>query len=565
MHALRPLSRCSCSFPTPPRQQDATPTLHVNTNLTIVDVTVTDKSGHPVHGLKQSDFIVKEDGKPQPIKNFDEFGTSIPPAQPAHALPPGIYTNQPKPTPTTSATNIILLDNVVMGDVHAHPELFMYSKAQAQSYIKSLPPGTPVALMENADKLLLLQDVTTDRNVLLAAIDKVAFKAIPGVTLFPPVSALDRHSSAEHDASASGQARLTFTALTQIAAYAAGIKGRKNLIWLTPGIPWLTNFAQFGNSSIKGIPTAGIPNLEQQMQHLYGLLNAAQVSIYTIDSHGLETDVTAVTPSVSNPSSNFIQRSYRHESLQDFAEATGGKAYLNRNDLDAAIADAVATGSDYYSISYIPPRSKYDDQFHAINVTLKNDPARPGLHLQYEKGYTAIDLAHLNRTVDYYAATVMPSTLPPEIAQFHTGMAHGAAPSTQLLLATRIAPTVTPTQAAAAPIKGDLNPAIKTNPLIRFDIAYSIPAGQLTVANNSASVELDIIAYAEDGTKLNVIRQTANINLKPEQVAAFQQKPFQVPLQLDLPPGKLFLRIGALDVPSGKYGTLEVPQTVAKP
>ena len=72
------------------------------------------------------------------------------------------------------------------------------------------------------------------------------------------------------------------------------------------------------------------------------------------------------------------------------------------------------------------------------------------------------------------------------------------------------------------------------------------------------SVEFDIVAYGEDGTKLNVLRQTANVTLKPQNVADFQAKPFEVPLQLDLPPGKLFVRVGALDVLSGKAGALEI-------
>ena len=84
-------------------------------------------------------------------------------------------------------------------------------------------------------------------------------------------------------------------------------------------------------------------------------------------------------------------------------------------------------------------------------------------------------------------------------------------------------------------------------------------------ALQSDPVEFDIVAYGEDGTKLNVLRQTANVTLKPQNVADFQAKPFEVPLQLDLPPGKLFVRVGALDILSGKSGTLEFPQTVAKP
>ncbi len=42
-----------------------------NSNLVIVDVTVRDKSGKPIEGLKQGDFTILEDGKPQKISVFE--------------------------------------------------------------------------------------------------------------------------------------------------------------------------------------------------------------------------------------------------------------------------------------------------------------------------------------------------------------------------------------------------------------------------------------------------------------------------------------------------------------
>src|ERR1039458_94444 len=49
-------------------QQDSsgTTTLQVYSRMTVVDVTATDADGQPVYGLKQSDFTIFEDGKPQP-------------------------------------------------------------------------------------------------------------------------------------------------------------------------------------------------------------------------------------------------------------------------------------------------------------------------------------------------------------------------------------------------------------------------------------------------------------------------------------------------------------------
>ena len=54
------------------QQPSAAPTLKVYSRETIVDVTVTDAKGNPVHGLTRDDFTVEEDGHPQPISGFYE-------------------------------------------------------------------------------------------------------------------------------------------------------------------------------------------------------------------------------------------------------------------------------------------------------------------------------------------------------------------------------------------------------------------------------------------------------------------------------------------------------------
>src|SRR5208283_1940278 len=56
--------------------QTSVPTLYVTSREIVVDVMVTDANGQPVRGLKQSDFSMKEDGHPQPIRSFAEFGAA---------------------------------------------------------------------------------------------------------------------------------------------------------------------------------------------------------------------------------------------------------------------------------------------------------------------------------------------------------------------------------------------------------------------------------------------------------------------------------------------------------
>jgi len=63
---------------------------------------------------------------------------------------------------------------------------------------------------------------------------------------------------------------------------------------------------------------------------------------------------------------------------------------------------------------------------------------------------------------------------------------------------------------------------------------------------------------------LNYVGETGKWTVKPGQTARFAQQSLHIPMQIDLPSGKLFVRFGLLDVSSQKIGTLEIPETVPK-
>src|SRR5271167_830955 len=71
----------------PPSQAQAPdtgpPTFTARSSLVVVDVTVRDKNGNAIEGLKQSDFAVTEDGKPQKIAVFEYQNLSSDPEPPA--------------------------------------------------------------------------------------------------------------------------------------------------------------------------------------------------------------------------------------------------------------------------------------------------------------------------------------------------------------------------------------------------------------------------------------------------------------------------------------------------
>jgi VWFA-related protein len=547
----------------PPLPSTVTPTLKVTTRLTIENVTVTDAHGRPVHGLDRSEFSIKEDGKPQPIRDFEEYGTEVlPPQAAARQLPEDVYTNAQPPPPNTSAVNILLLDDVTTGlmkGLAMAPENLLYAKQQAMKYLRNMPTGTQIAILQLSDRLNVVQGLTTNAAILTAAMNAVSYKPVAGAFAISPGQACT---------AANAQSQLVVNALEQAAAFLAGIKGRKNLIWFTPGIPWLTDYAAFSNSRC-------LNDYSPQLHRVYDLLTSAQVAVYPVDPRGLFTDPSfdaSSTPrNLSGPAAAARSAAFgsntaaEHNSLRDLADATGGVPYFDRNDLDRAVQEAVATGADYYSISYVPPLSKYDGKSHTIVVKVD----RPNLHLQYRSGYTSVNPDKVPPSSEEKSSGEKSSKAAPPPSALDVAMGHGTAPSSQLLFDVRVTRSTVPAKPGDPLVLGSLNPTLKGKSLIRYDFLCTLAADQIALVNrpdgsSTASVEFVIVAYDAQGKMLNYFSQAAKWTLKSEQVPRFSQQSLQVPMQFDLPSGKIFVRVGLLDVPSQKIGTLEIPETVSK-
>src|SRR5215831_16281191 len=143
------------------------PFLRSTANLVVVDVTVT-RDGHPVKGLQADAFHVLEDGKEQPIKSFEEHGPASGEAnaEKRPALPPNTYTNATEAA-GEGAINVLLLDAV-----NTPVEDQAYARKKIIEYLKTIPPGTRMAVFTLASRLRMVQGFTTDSDVLLAALKK---------------------------------------------------------------------------------------------------------------------------------------------------------------------------------------------------------------------------------------------------------------------------------------------------------------------------------------------------------------------------------------------------------
>src|ERR1035438_10732450 len=165
--------------PTGIQSENGVYTLHEGTHLVLLDVTVTDKQGHPVAGLTQDDFKLLEDGRPLISKFFEEHAP-VDPAEIARqkaaalaAQPPNTFTNY-EPLTGRPVTLLLLneLFSLPLRDLNPlHPELSPLRQRMIDT-VQSAPPDTPFAIYLLDSELQLVQPVTTDRALLLARIHR---------------------------------------------------------------------------------------------------------------------------------------------------------------------------------------------------------------------------------------------------------------------------------------------------------------------------------------------------------------------------------------------------------
>ena len=501
-------------------------TLRTNTRLVVVDVVATDGKGQPVPDLKAADFTLLEDGKPQKISGFNFERSDASTARVAQIqLPPSVVTNAPKFQ--SNSLNVILFD-AANGDfteqVYAHDQLLKFLNGAALD--------RPVAIFAMQNQLKLLHDFSTDNKSLSAAVAK-----------YRPPAKNNNAESMESRASAFStrgdyhtserDIENTLNQLNALAKILAGYPGRKNLIWLSESFP-LVLFPETLNqghmdgqslrSQIIGPGSQANPASTQQnlvsaapfktyaalVKKVSDALMSAQVAVYPVDAGAVgRNDHLASQHTMSN-----------------MAESTGGKAFMNSNDLVLGLRNGIEDGSSYYTLTYYPENKNWDGLFRRIQVK----SSRPNVSLRYREGYYAVDPEKLNKQDSDAVAE-----------NFSRLLELDAPTATQVVFQAQVQP-----------------PSDKNKKVV---VTFHIDPRTLAFEKKDNGVEFaklscTVWAYGKDRDKPTMSSGTVTANLSASEYQQMMQQRFlPCDRQLELKSGTYTLRMGVLDRASNKIGT----------
>jgi VWFA-related protein len=378
------------------QQGEKPPVLHAATYLVQVSVIVDDKSGHPVVDLTKDDFVISDRGKEQKIGLFS-MDSSNAASQPQQLLPQNTFSDEPKyHGDSPNGVTIILLDNLntLSGSAPLPYENTPYwledhalamAKRRLVEFLKQLDSKDKIAIYGLTDTVHVLCDFTCDRAQLLAVVNrydatsKTRREAVePGDFHFPEPDnerLFDSHenSAVQRLAALNNHARAeaTMAALTAIADHLADIPGRKNLLWLTANLP-------FSGQAIARI--LGRANIAAYPLDARGLLPRGPMSSW---NDVMDADAYA-RGEIGRPPAN-ASIPIGIDTMQEMADLTGGRAFVNTNDLTGAMRRVVEDSVVTYTLGFYVTPSSLDGKFHELKVQVR----RSGLNLRYPKGYFA--------------------------------------------------------------------------------------------------------------------------------------------------------------------------------
>jgi VWFA-related protein len=370
--------------------------LKTESDLVLTNVVVRDaKTGEVVRGLKQSDFTILENGKPQQISSFDFESVDM--AQPLNEATISGLAATTRGKAAAGGTRPEDLRNhrliVFFFDLTSmQPEDLDRSVDAARQFLKNkMQPADLIALVSLDTELKVDQDFTSDKDLLTGKIG--VYNGTEGSAFAQGANA---NSNQVEDASGYTPDESEYNdintdrelyALRAISQSLAKINQKKSLIYFSGG---LSRDGIENQASLRSAVNAAV---------------RANLSIYSLDTRGLEAVSPlgdASTGSLRGSASfngaaiqnNFNANFASQETLTTLSADTGGKAFLDSNDFAPVFAQVQKDSSAYYVLGFHPANPALDGRYRKLTVRVN----RPGVKLEYRPGYYApADFKHAGK------------------------------------------------------------------------------------------------------------------------------------------------------------------------
>jgi VWFA-related protein len=525
-----------------------------------VPVVVADKKGNHIHGLTKDDFRISENNKDQKISTFEELvatNTKIF----APLLQPNSYSNVAISGKEPRAVTVIAIDEVntpYLDQAIGRHELVRYlannldtSQVLALMIITSNgvkvvqgPTGDPEQLAQILKKVS--GEMPQNQGT---SIDNQANAALGTVPVIPDIgpgvsakgvniraSLLEMQAFQDYTDTLAGQfqqARAIETTLNSFLGIAwslSGVPGRKSLIWLTSGFPFVIS-----------APDVVPGNLAPLYERMMKVLTDGQISVYPVDVRGITTRwgegearaTTAAIPSGSPSISQMNNRSWllssTYQSLDEIAEMTGGKAFYNTNDLASSFKRAADDSSSYYLLGYYLDTKNNRSGWRTLKVGVQGKD----VEIRARKGFFVT------------RATMQPATTRDY--------------DLQAALSSPVEATGVPVTLKWTGISGEGNKK-------KAAFQVQIPANGVSIeAGDRLNFDIAVTAYQLHGNQdkpVLTFGQTVDTVLAAQQLPTVQANGVTVNKAMDIGPGQYAVRLVVRDSATGRIGSVTAPLTV---
>jgi len=523
-----------------PSQQQSDYVFHAESDLVLVNVTVRDKSGKFVPGLKPEDFTILEDNKPQKIVSFDvENVDAVPALDVAQAKPlPEAASGQASGAASTADVAAEFKDRrliVLFFDLSAmEPDEIARAVTSAEHYVDTqMAPADLVSIVSLGSSLLVNQDFTTDHALLKKQLDTFSSgsgqgfeEGTTGTTEGTPDTGQPFTADDMEYNIFNTDRRLE--ALRSVAEKLAHVQQKKSLIYFS-----------------SGMDRTGIENQSE----LRAAVNAAvrsNLAIYTMDMRGLQALVVggeAQSASLRGVSAysgqatlNALNSNFTtQETLVTLASDTGGRAFLDSNDFSKIFKGVQQDTSTYYLLGYHSTNTARDGRYRRIVVKSN----LPGAKMDYRRGYYApADFRHsTNDDKERQLEEELAAELPATDLPLYLGVAYFRLEGNKFFV----------------------------------PISLVVPGSQIPFVRSSDrdKATLDVIGMVLDSEHhpLNRIRDTVKLAVSTS--AEVQKKNVQYDTGMSLLSGKYHLKFVVRENQTGRMGSfetdIEVPELKALP